>query len=146
MKIESWLKQQKELLEAATPGPMELLRTSEGICIQTIGGAKALVAICNSQRLSDNQNENNAQFIASVRTEHARALLLIEKLREALSEAIDELSQYAQGRRKDTGGIGWEVIKPKKPSDYHFYPNHIDETYIAELREKLNYFPEEIEK
>lgn len=64
----------------------------------------------------------------------------LQRVTEALSEAIAELKTYAQGRR-DTSFEGWQKewreIEVKHESDYEFYPNHVDRETIQRLEQAL---------
>lgn len=88
MKITEWLEAQHKLLDAATPGPW--LSTYIGFGDWDIGPAEMPAFSMNIAHSEDETGKHNVSFIASVRTEHERALKIIEKMREALEKIAPE--------------------------------------------------------
>lgn len=102
-KTETWLKSQREILAAATKGPWEPCLGSgndECTAIHFEGNKENPYGLFVCDLVPDwaldekykkdlEYKPANMEFIAQVRTEHARALLIIEKLREAL-EVVDK--------------------------------------------------------
>lgn len=87
-KITEWLEAQKKLLNAATPGPWServspVWVTNDGLFTQSNG------PLCSEKPNEPihEQASKDAKFIASVRTEHERALKIIEKMLEALDKS-----------------------------------------------------------
>lgn len=88
MKITEWLEAQKKLLAAATPGPWKW---------RTVQHYEQTLQICEGKEpfleTLNGISSSNRKFIASVRTEHERALKLIEKMREALDKIANPGTQ-----------------------------------------------------
>ncbi len=87
MDIKDWLKHQRQLLAAATPGPWKY----EGRLSPYISDHKVrpLMDEPFMMKVSIDQYSRNLGFIASVRTEHERALMIIEKYREVFEGLAD---------------------------------------------------------
>ncbi len=93
MTILTWLKQQKELLAAATPGKWEMaiVESVENwfkIYDENMDEIFSGLTWSNMNGPIAIQQNKDFQFISEVRTEHERALKIIEKYREAL-ESLD---------------------------------------------------------
>lgn len=112
MTITDWLEQQRKLLEAATKGPQGKYRSSSNK--YTIKAEDDYVAECY-----DGEFECNSDFIASVRTEHERALMIIEKYRGAI-----------------------EDILSGEPTDENGEYSIINQSQFLRAQEALAYFPE----
>jgi len=95
MTLTDWLAKEKELLAKATPGPWYQAEGYKhylnGVFQKNPvdGGDEPMVASC------DYDGEVDAAFIAHVRTSHEQAIVIIERLKEALWEIRERAKEHA---------------------------------------------------
>lgn len=136
MTLPEWLVQQKKLLEAATQGPWFTGGENVLVSLDMPGlpeDSNGVIVECCDDPFKPNgwseQRQKNADFISNVRTEHARALKLIEKYREALEKAENSNSEAINGLVRKFIGNAEEDIRASQ----------------VIIRSALAYFPDDSE-
>lgn len=141
--IEEWIKKQKEILAAATPGPWVEKRWNDAGLIQELNDSTGWKKDYPGSYIASiggwgYVRHKNSQFIASVRTDHEIALKLIENYREAL-EFYENMDNRVPGTStytdKDNVDLGFTIIAFDKMSK-------IEEDVGIKARKALEYFPD----
>lgn len=122
MKITEWLEAQHKLLDGATPGPWFVIGSFNAHGISEGTHVSPLDEDGNTWRDEEWKNSQDNNFIASVRTEHERALKIIEKMREVLLSWEKCVNSGLVGSDNLAGDLALSIVIGQSISALNYFP------------------------